>query len=214
MKMLLLISGGIDSPVAGALALREGHELCAVHYNNYPFTDEKNTEKAKKNAQNIAGLFKKKIAFYSVKHGPNLSAIGKNCDRHINCILCRRMMFRIAEKIAEKEGCKALLTGENLAQVASQTLWNLAAEKSATKMQIVRPLLCLDKEQIISLAKEFETFKTSIERALCCTIVPKKPSTMAKKIFVEEEEKKMRIQELVEKAVEGAEKIIILPAKK
>ncbi len=213
MKLLLLMSGGIDSPVAGAIAQKAGHELCAVHFHNYPFTDEKNREKAFKNLQRLADSSGKKIRLYTVRHGPALTEIAKKCDRKMNCVLCRRLMFRISQGIAEKEGCRALLTGESLAQVASQTLWNLAAERTATGMLVVRPLLGMDKTEIIEMARKFGTFETSTETSLCCTIVPKKPSTMSRLEAAEREEARIPVHEITQRAVRGAEISEIEPKK-
>lgn len=211
MKLLLLISGGIDSPVAGALALQQKFELSAVHFHNHPFTDEKNKQKAIDALRILSKRFNKPINLYIINHGKSLVEIAKNCDRKLNCVLCRRMMLRVAEKIAEQENCKALLTGESLAQVASQTLWNLQAEHSATNLQIVRPLLGLDKLEIERLGREFGTFDNSIRPALCCTIVPSQPSTHAKTQYVESEEKKLNLQEIVQNALNSKELIEIKP---
>src|SRR3989344_2525439 len=211
MKLLLLISGGIDSPVAGALALHAKHSLAAVHFHNAPFTDEKNKEKAIDALKILSKNFKKPINLYIINHGKSLVEIAKNCDRKLNCVLCRRMMLRVSEKIAELENCSALLTGESLAQVASQTLWNLQAEHSATKMQIVRPLLGLDKLEIERLGRGFGTFDNSIRPALCCNIVPSQPSTHSRIEQVEAEEKKMNLQEIVQNSLNSKELLQIKP---
>ena len=118
-------------------------------------------------------------------------------------------MLRVSEKIAELENCGALLTGECLAQVASQTLWNLQAEHSATRLQIIRPLLGLDKLEIERLGREFGTFNNSIKPAMCCSIVPSQPSTHASVEKAEFEEKKLNLQEIVENALNSKEVIEI-----
>jgi len=209
MRILILISGGIDSPVAGALALQAKHLLTAVHFHNAPFTDEKSRQKAIEAVQILSKKFKKNINLYIINHGKSLVEIAKNCDRKLNCVLCRRMMLRVSEKIAELENCKALLTGESLAQVASQTLWNLQAEHSATRLQIVRPLLGLDKLEIERLGREFGTFNASIKPAMCCSIVPSQPSTHARLEQVESEEKKINLQEIVQNALNSKELVEI-----
>ncbi|MDO8647730.1 MAG: 7-cyano-7-deazaguanine synthase [Candidatus Diapherotrites archaeon] len=209
MKLLLLISGGIDSPVAGALALKAKHELVAVHFHNTPFTDELNKQKAIDALKILAKKFGKTIKLYIIPHGFSLTSIAKNCDRKMNCVLCRRIMLRVASRIAEQEGCGALLTGESLAQVASQTLWNLEAEHSAASKIIVRPLLGMDKSEITELAREFGTFSNSIKPALCCTIVPSQPATHSSLERAELEEKKLDLEAIVQKAFEGKEVIEI-----
>lgn len=205
MRLLLLISGGIDSPVAGALALKQKHELFAVHFHNKPFTDELNRQKAIDALKILARLGKKPIKLYIINHGLALVEIAKNCERKLNCVLCRRIMLRVASKIAEREKCGALLTGESLAQVASQTLWNLQAEHSASSKQIARPLLGMDKSEIVELAREFGTFDNSIRPAMCCSIVPSQPATHSSQEQAEAEEKKLDLEAIVQKALESAE---------
>jgi len=211
MRMLLLISGGIDSPVAGALALKAGHEIAAVHFHNKPFTDELNRQKAMDALQILAKIFNKPIRLYIINHGLALVEIARNCERKMNCVLCRRIMLRVASRIAEQEKCEALLTGESLAQVASQTLWNLQAEHSASSKTIVRPLLGMDKSEITRLAQEFGTFNNSIKPAMCCSIVPSQPATHASIGQAEGEEKKLDLDAIVQKALESTEVIDIKP---
>lgn len=204
-KIVSLLSGGIDSPVALALALEQGCEAVAVHFQNYPFSDRKGEEKAKTIAGILAKRFKTKIKFVLAPHGETHKAILQNCETRYSCVLCRRFMLRIASKIAEQENASALLTGESLGQVASQTLHNLAAEKAAATVPVLRPLLGLDKIEIEKLAKKFGTYNKSIEPGLCCSAVPEKPATQARKEAIEENEKKLDVNALVEKASEKKE---------
>ncbi len=200
-KILALLSGGIDSPAALALALQNGCEAIAVHFQNYPFSDKKGEEKAKAIAQILAKSFGKKIKFVLVPHGETHKQILKNCELRYSCVLCRRFMLRIASRLALEENASALLTGESLGQVASQTLHNLAAERNAATVPVVRPLLGLDKLEIEKIAKKFGTFEKSIEPGLCCNAVPEKPATRARVEAIEENEKKLDVSEIVESAL-------------
>ena len=150
MKAILLVSGGIDSPVAGRLLTEKGVELVGVHFGV-------ESDKIRKLSEKI-GL--KKV--YIVPH--DLSGF-ENSEKRYTCLYCKRLMLRVAEKIAEKEGCKYIVTGENLGQVASQTLDNMFVEDKAVKITILRPLLTRDKEETVTMAKRFETYDISIKEA-------------------------------------------------
>lgn len=204
MKGLLLISGGIDSPVAGYLMLKKNIELVAIHFDNQPFTDDKHVIKAKELVKKLSSISGKKIKMYLINHGLNQKEFITNCNRRYGCVLCRRMMFRIAEKIALKENCDFLVTGENLSQVASQTLDNLVTTDSAVEISILRPLLCNDKEETIKISKEIGLFETSILPGICCNAVPQNPATTSTVELLEEEESKLNISEMVANAVKAA----------
>ncbi|MBU2638194.1 MAG: hypothetical protein KJ955_04425 [Nanoarchaeota archaeon] len=205
MKGILLLSSGIDSPVAGYLMLKKGVDLIAVHMDNQPLVNEMPKEKTIKLAKKLAVLSGKRIKLYIVNHGRNQVQMIRNTERKYQCVICRRMMFRVAEKIAEKEKADFLVTGENLAQVASQTLQNMAVEESVVKLPILRPLLCNDKVETIKIAREIGTYDLSIEAGMCCSAVPKSPATKARLNAVEREEEKLNIDEMAEKAVSEAE---------
>ncbi len=204
-KAIALVSGGIDSAVAAALALEQDMQPVFLHFDTVPLGNTKGREKTILLARHLAQRFGKKIKVIIAPHGNILFAIAKNCDRKYGCVLCRRMMLRIAERIAKKEKAVALLTGESLGQVASQTLANLNTEHSAVSIPIIRPLLSLDKLQIEKLAKKFGTFETSILPSACCSI-PSKPATKASAALIGEEEKKLDVKKLVENAVQKIEK--------
>jgi thiamine biosynthesis protein ThiI len=202
-KLISLISGGIDSPVATYLMIRRGVEIVAVHMDNRPFTDEKNLDKTMNLVRHLRDLTGSPIKTYVVPHGPNHITFARNCNRHLHCLFCRRMMYRIGERIAEKEGADGILTGESMGQVASQTLQNLSVINRAVKVPVIRPLIGLDKVEIIGIAREIGTYEISTLPGLCCTIVPRKPSTSAKLRDVVGEEQKIDIDSLVEKSLEG-----------
>ncbi|MBW3014922.1 hypothetical protein KY330_00710 [Candidatus Woesearchaeota archaeon] len=204
LKGLLLLSGGIDSPVAGYLMIKQGVSLIGLHFDNQPFCTPKASQLALRLAKKI-GLKK----LYIVNYGFLKSEIARNCIRRFTCVLCRRFMFRIAEKIAEFESCNFLVTGENLGQVASQTLQNMVAEHSAINIKVLRPLLCNDKQETIKIAKEIETYEISIEPSICCTLVPRCPATKARIHVIESEEKKIEVDTFLSRALESM-KIISL----
>ena len=204
MKAICLISGGIDSPVAAYLMLKKGWEVVFVYLKNAPFSDERTDYRVYDAVNFLRKKFPKAGKLYVVPHGPNLRMFVANLERKYNCVFCRRMMFRIAEKIAEKEKAEVILTGENLAQVASQTLFNMVVVSKATKLPIARPLLGLDKQEIIDIGRDAGTFEASIQPARCCWIVPDQPSTAARIEKIEEEESKIDVEKLVQDAVDGA----------
>ncbi|MEA3430476.1 MAG: hypothetical protein U9R08_04340 [Nanoarchaeota archaeon] len=197
LKGLLLLSGGIDSPVAGHLIRKKGVDVIGLHFDNRPFTEGKALELAKRLAIKI-GINK----LYIVNYGELKSDIVKNCKRRYTCVLCRRLMFRIAGKIAEKENCDFLITGENLGQVASQTLSNMISEHSSISIPVLRPLLCNDKQEIIEVARQIDTYDISIEPSICCTLVPKSPATSSTVRAIENEENNLNFEELLKNAVE------------
>ncbi|MBU0536034.1 MAG: hypothetical protein KKE20_03650, partial [Nanoarchaeota archaeon] len=122
----------------------------------------------------------------------------KKIDRRYTCLVCRRLMFRLAEKLAKQEKADFIVTGENLGQVASQTLDNLAVNDQATKMMILRPVLCYDKQDIVNMAKEIETYEISIEPPGCCRLVPSNPATKSTLEIIKREEEKAGVMDIVE----------------
>ncbi len=204
MKLISLISGGIDSPVATYLMMRNGADIVGVYFDIRPFCDEKSLEKATKIVEKLEKIFNKKIKMYSVPHGNNLSVFAESCRKNLECVLCKRMMLRIGEKIAEIEKCDALLTGESLGQVASQTSENIYVISNAVKIPVLRPLIGFDKIEIEKIAKETGLYEISIIPCLPCSAVPKKPSTKAKLENVLNEEERIDINSLVEDSLRNA----------
>ncbi len=196
-----MISGGIDSPVAGYLMLRKGFKFVALHFDNRPFSTEMPIEKTKKLLEILSKRFNKKIKLYVVSHGKNQAEIVRNCNRKFTCVLCRRIQFRIAEAIARKEKAGFIVTGEALGQKASQTTRNIATIDSAIKIPVVRPLIGLDKEEIIKIAREAGTFEISSINTPCCTVTPMFPSTAARIEEIEFNEEKLDIGKLVKDGV-------------
>lgn len=203
-RAVALISGGIDSPVAAYLMLKKGIEVVALHMDNRPFTDDKYVDKAVSIVKKLEEIAGKRIKMYLAPHGASQIGFAKIGRRNLQCVFCRRMMFRVAKRIADMEGADAIITGESLGQVASQTLQNIRAEYPAAEgMTVLRPLIGLDKEEIIKIAKEIGTYGISIQPGLCCTIVPEKPATRAKIEEILDEEKKMDIDAIIRNVIEG-----------
>lgn len=192
MKALLLISGGIDSPVAGYLMKKQGVELGAIHFSNEPITDEEAELKSKKLAEKL-GI----KTFYVIPFGKTLEYLANKCEHKYYFVIMRRFMYRIAEKIALKNGYEYLITGENLGQVGSQTLHNLSAIDNSIKMRVLRPVLCNDKVETINIAEQIDTLELSKGPEICAVLGPKHPVTKAKLEKVLEEESKINVDEIV-----------------
>ena len=204
MKVLSLLSSGIDSPVASYLIKKQNIEIIAIHFDNQPLTSKEVVEKVKKLCKK---LNIKKL--YVIPHGKNQISLMKSKIDRYRCILCIRLMFKIAERIAKREKCSFLVTGESLGQVASQTLSNLTNCDKAVKIKILRPLLSYDKEETIKIAKKIGTYEISIESALCCNAVPKYPVTKSKIDIIKQEEKRANINKLIKFSIKNS-KIITL----
>jgi thiamine biosynthesis protein ThiI len=202
-KGLLLLSGGIDSPVAGFLMAKRGVEISAIHFHSYPFTSERAEEKVKTIAK-ILSSYTGKIKMYSVNILDIQKEINQKCPEDQMTILSRRFMMRIAEKVAIDNGIDALITGESLGQVASQTIQSLSVTNASVNLPIFRPLIGLDKTEIIEIAKDIETYETSIlPYDDCCTLfLPKHPVTKPRLKDIEESEKNLDVEELINKALE------------
>ncbi len=206
-KMVALISGGIDSPVAAWLLMKRGCEIIPLYLNNEPFSDETTRERA---MQCIDVLQKwspqKKFTIYEAPHGENLLAFLSNCNNRLNCVMCRRMMYRIASEVLKIEGAHGIITGSSLGQVASQTSQNMLAETYGLEYPIYHPLIGLDKLEITDMARRIGTFETSTKPATCCLAVPEYPSTAAKLWEVAEAEKLIDVHSLLDSMVKNIKK--------
>lgn len=203
-KGLLLLSGGIDSPVAGFLMAKRGVEISCVHYHSYPFTSERAEEKMKDLAH-ILSRYTGKLKIFSVNLLNIQKEISAKCPEDEMTILSRRFMMRIAEKIAEFHNFNALITGDNLGQVASQTIYGINCTNQSVKLPVLRPLIGFDKVDIIEIAKDIETFETSIQpfEDCCSVFLPKHPVTRPKVEDLEESEKALDIDNLIEEAIKN-----------
>lgn len=211
-KGMVLLSGGIDSPVAAWMMAKRGMLIEAVHFHSYPYTSPRAQEKVEDLARIVAsycGRFK----LHCVNLLPIQEQIVANCPEEETTIHVRMFMMRIAERIARDTGCMMLITGENLGQVASQTAEALVVTDSAVSMPVMRPLIAMDKTDIMDKAQEIGTFETSIQPYEdCCTVfLPKHPSTKPHLDRILASESVLDIEALVEAAVSAREVINIFP---
>jgi thiamine biosynthesis protein ThiI len=195
---LLLLSGGIDSPVAGHLLLRQGAELDAVHVSLEPYTDGSPEKKARALARAIG------VGRFATVGGGEANAALAQADHQRYFVLSKRFMLRCAERLAAEAGASFLATGENLGQVSSQTLPNLAAIDPAVSLPVLRPLLALDKVEIVALAERIGTLATSQGPELCDVLGPRHPATRATAEQAARAEATVDYEALLARALEGA----------
>ncbi|MEG0918599.1 MAG: tRNA uracil 4-sulfurtransferase ThiI [Anaerovoracaceae bacterium] len=211
-KGLILLSGGIDSPVAAFMMAKRGMYIEALHFHSYPYTSERAQEKVEELAS-ILAIYCSRFKMHVINLLPIQEEIVKNCPQDETTILVRRFMMKIAEKVAEKYQCNMLITGESLGQVASQTAESLVVTDNSVTMPVMRPLIAMDKVDIMDIAKDIDTYDTSIlPYEDCCTVfLPKHPVTKPKLAKILESEGKLNVEELVENAVDSIETIEIYP---
>lgn len=205
-RAMSLLSGGIDSPVASWMVAKRGMELECIHFHSYPFTSEKSQEKVRDLAQ-ILSKYCGRVRLHKVNMLEIQKAIGLNCKDEEMTIISRRFMMRIAERVAESRHCDALVTGESIGQVASQTIQGLTCTNASVKMPVFRPLIAMDKTEIIEVAQKIGTFETSIlPEEDCCTVFsPKKPVTKPKLDRIEKSENKLDVEKLIQDAIDNIE---------
>ena len=205
-KVLVLLSGGFDSVVAAYFALKRGAKCTFIHFHSYPYTDKFSQEKVIDLAK-ILNRYQFKSHLFMVPFAETQEEIVLNSPEKLRVILYRRFMMRIAERLAKKEGLKAIVTGESLGQVASQTLENLAAIEQVTTMPVLRPLIGLDKNEIIAIARKIGTYETSAKPHddACTRFMPKHPETHAKLPQIWEVEKHLDVEKLVEETMSKME---------
>lgn len=209
-RATLLLSGGIDSPVAGYRIAKRGVELNAVHFHSYPYTSERARDKVIDLAR-ILARFCGEIPLYVVPFTELQLAIHEQCPHDEGTIIMRRMMARIAQKIAQKTDSKALVTGESLGQVASQTIYSLGVTNHGLDLPVFRPLIGMDKNEIVATAREIDTYETSIQPYEdCCTVfVAKHPKTKPVLEQILRSEQKLDADTLIQTAVDNTEKIVV-----
>jgi len=206
-KGLLLLSGGIDSPVAGYLMAKRGLILNAIHFHSYPYTNEMSLEKVYTLAKKLSA-YTNKLPLINIKITQIQEAINKRCDNKYAITLLRVIMMRISEIVAKKRGAGALINGESLAQVASQTLESLQVTNNNINLPVFRPLIGLDKQEIIDIAKKIDTFTTSIgPHEDCCTVfLPDHPITKPSIYQTNKELARIdNLEDLINEAIEGQE---------
>jgi thiamine biosynthesis protein ThiI len=211
-KAVFLVSGGLDSPVAAWLLIRKGMKPIFAYFDNYPLCDQA--------AEGIAVEAIRKVCFqtetensmlFIISHSPDLQEIMSKCPPKFACMLSRRIMFRVAQELAIKEGCGAIVTGDAIGQKASQTLQNIVAADSVLKhVQVLRPLVGMNKLQIERYAKSMGTYEISIRPGVAsCGVPTNNPSTAAKRDRLDEIEGYLDTQVMVTRAVKNARLVIL-----
>ena len=209
-KAHLLLSGGIDSPVAGYMVAKRGVRIEAVHYESFPYTSERAKEKVISLAR-ILTQYTGPIKLHIVNFTDIQMAIYEKCPEEMLTVIMRRFMMRIAERIARENGGQALITGESIGQVASQTIESLTVTNSSVDMPVFRPLIGMDKIEIMDRAEKLGTYETSIlPYEDCCTVfVPKHPTTRPKLAAIEEAESILPVEEMIADALKKTEVIVV-----
>lgn len=211
-KATLLLSGGIDSPVAGYMVAKRGVEINAVNFFSYPYTSDRAKEKVMELAE-ILSTYTSKINLFVVPFTEIQLEIRDKCPEEHMTLIMRRFMMKIAEIIANRTKTGAIITGESIGQVASQTIAALNVTNSVCKLPVFRPLIGMDKDEIVERAREIKTFETSIlPYEDCCTVfTPKHPTTQPKLAVIEKSESVLEVERLIEEAVNNVEQIEIYP---
>ena len=209
-KGLLMLSGGIDSPVAGYLTIKRGVMLEAIYFESPPHTSDEAKEKVKKLCQVLA-KYNTKIKLHVINFTEIQEAILKNIEHNYLITIMRRMMYRISAIVASRSNCNILVNGESIGQVASQTLSSMRAINEVVKMPVIRPVACFDKLEIIEIAKKIGTYEIStLPYEDCCTVfVPKHPIINPSALLCREYEKLIPYEELIYRAIKKHEVIII-----
>ena len=209
-KAALLISGGIDSPVAGYMMAKRGLELIAVHFASPPYTSERAEQKVHSLLKQVS-KYSGRITLFVIPFTETQERIKDDCPEEIFTVIMRRMMMRVAQIVAAKQGAGALITGESVGQVASQTMPAIACTDKVCEIPVFRPLIGMDKDEVVAISRKIDTFDISIlPYEDCCTVfTPKHPKTRPTVDYVEACEKALDIDRLVNEAVEGARTVYI-----
>ncbi len=209
-RSLLLLSGGIDSPAAGWLAMKRGLTVEALHFHSFPFTSRRSQEKAVDLCRKLT-LYSNKMPLHMISVTAIQKELNASCPEDLGVILLRRMMYRLAEQVSYRRKLQAIVSGESLGQVASQTLESIDVIDRATEMLVLRPLIGLDKKDIIDIAAKIDTYEISIlPYEDCCTLfLPKSPVTKPKIEVIENYEALLNIESLLSEAMNSLETTIV-----
>ena len=213
-KALVMLSGGIDSPVACYMTMKRGVAIECIHYASPPYTSQAAQDKVLELARAIAP-YQGHIRLHIIPFTDLQLAIYKNCDESYAITIMRRMMYRIAERVAQKQNCLAIVNGESIGQVASQTLESMQTINCVTDMPVIRPVACLDKLEIIDISQKIGTYDISIQLFEdCCTIfTPKNPVTKPTKHRAERLEGRFDFTSLIEDCIARMESVDIYPGR-
>ena len=214
-KAMVMLSGGIDSPVASYLTMKRGVAIECIHYASPPYTSQAAQDKVLDLARKVAP-YQGHVRVHLVPFTDLQLAIYKNCDESYAITIMRRMMYRIAERLSEKQHCLAIVNGESIGQVASQTLESMQTINCVTKMPVIRPVACMDKLEIINIAKQIDTYDISIQPFEdCCTIfTPKNPVTKPTIHRAERLESRFDFEKLIDECVENTKFVDVYPTSK
>ncbi len=204
-KMVVLISGGIDSPVAAWMMMRRGVDLIPVYADNSPFANDAGKERTMDCVRVLQKWASgRPMKFYEVPNGAYLSAVRENCNVKNTCIMCKRMMYRLGFEVMNMEKASGIITGSSLGQVASQTTYNMYAEIYGLGFPLYHPLIGMDKTEIIDMAKTIGTYDISIRKVASCGAVPVHPEVRARYTIGAEEDEKLEIDSTVAESMAGA----------
>lgn len=203
-KAAILISGGIDSPVAAWMMAKRGIELTAIHFASPPYTSERSEQKVEALLKKVSE-YSGRMKLYTVNFTKIQECIHDNCPEELITIIMRRLMMQISQKIALENQCDALITGESLGQVASQTIKAIACTDAVVNMPVFRPLIGMDKEEIVKISRKIGTFEISIQPFEdCCTVfVPKHPRTRPVLKYVDQAQDKINWDEMIDSCLEN-----------
>jgi thiamine biosynthesis protein ThiI len=204
MKVVCLLSGGIDSPVAAYTLARNGAEVVLLHMDNRPYSGEGLVNKVVRLTEALETALGVQLELWTAPHGISQLRISQHCQKNLQCVLCKRTMLKVARNVAMRLGADAIATGESLGQVASQTLYNINAEEKGLGFPVLRPLIGLDKLEIEHLAKKMGTYDISIEKGTPCSIVPFRPATMASSKLIAAQEEQLDLERLSKEVADEA----------
>ena len=207
MKLISLMSNGIDSPVASYKMSMMGADVILLHMDNRPYTDDRSLENVKAIAERLREVTGKEFPLYMAQHGVNQTEISEKCEKSYQGVMCKRVMQRTARELARKLGADAIVMGDSLGQVASQTLRNIRSENIGLDFPVIRPLIGMDKLEIEAIAKEIGTYDISVRPTDGCTIVPIRPVTEADAEKVISFGTCIDVDDMARKSAESAQRI-------
>lgn len=204
MRLIALMSNGIDSPVAAYKMCAVGAEVVLLNMDNRPYADDECNSIVVDLAERLREVTGQELPLYSAPHGPSQTAISEGCDRNYQCVMCKRVMQRTAREMAVRLGCSGIVMGDSLGQVASQTLKNIRSENTGLDFPVLRPLIGMDKLEIEAVAKDIGTYEISIRPCQGCSIVPIRPVTEGDPSKVEVFDSRIDLDGLARAAADAA----------